>query len=207
MGHRVWALGLAVMAALAGPATSATITNCSKVQSKVAAASIAGARDLALRAAAAVGDTPTYQLWFGRFSVSHGETVRARLKAIHAGLVADQAGASCLAAWDIDCKDGAYAYVLLDQPNVIYLCPAFFLMPSMEEARRGRGRIEDGTREGTIVHEFSHFPRVAGTRDDCYGRGECRALATTQADQAIGTADSFQYFAEDVTLSLWRAIP
>lgn len=206
MGHRVWMFGMAVMVALAGPATGSTIANCSKAQSKVAAASIYGARDLALRAAAAVGDTPTYRMWFGRFSVFHGETVRARLKAIHAGLVADQAGASCLAAWDIDCKDGAYAYVLLDQPNVIHLCPAFFLMPSMAEARDGRARIEDGTREGTIVHEFSHFPRVAGTGDDCYGRGACRALATTQADRAIGTADSFQYFAEDVTLSLWRAV-
>ena len=203
MSHRVWMFGLAAVVALTSPATGATIVNCSKAQSKVAAASIDGARDLALRAAAAVGDTPTYRLWFGRFSVPHGETVRARLKAIHAGLVADQAGASCLAAWDLDCKDGAYAYVLLDQPNVIYLCPTFFLMPSMEEARDGRGRIEDGTREGTIVHEFSHFPRVAGTGDDCYGRGECRVLATNQSDRAIGTADSFQYFAEDVTLSLW----
>ena len=206
MGRQGWVLGLAVTAAVAGPATGATITNCSKVQSKIAAASIDGARDLALRAAAAVGDTPTYRLWFGRFSVSHGETVRARLKAMHAGLVADQAGASCLTAGDFDCKDGAYAYVVLDQPNVIHLCPAFFLMPSMEEALNGRGRIENGTREGTIVHEFSHFPRVAGTGDDCYGRGACRALATTQADRAIGTADSFQYFAEDVTLSLWRAV-
>jgi peptidyl-Lys metalloendopeptidase len=207
MGHRVSVFGLAAFVALAGPATGATITNRSKVQSKVAAASIDGARDIALRAAAAVGDTPTYRQWFGQFSVSRGETVRAGMKAIHAWLVADQAGASCLAAWDIDCKDGAYAYVLLDQPNIIYLCPAFFLMPSMEEARDGRGRIEDGTREGTIVHEFSHFPRVAGTGDDCYGRGECRSLAATQADRAIGTADSFQYFAEDVTLSLWRAVP
>ena len=73
MGHQVCALGLVAMAAMAGPAKAATITNCSKVQSKVAVASIAGARDLALRAAAAVGNTPTYQLWFGRFPCPMGK--------------------------------------------------------------------------------------------------------------------------------------
>jgi peptidyl-Lys metalloendopeptidase len=73
----------------------------------------------------------------------------------------------------------------------------------MADARAGRVAIEDGTREGTIIHELSHFPFTAGTGDECYGRTTCANMAGRDARRAIATADSYQYYAEDVTLAFW----
>lgn len=196
---------LAILACLvwAGPALARTFENCSRPQVKVADAAIGGAREIAVRAAAAVADTPEFVLWFGAFSAPHGERVRASLKAIHAALVEDDLKAVCLGGRAFDCKDGTFAFVLFDRPRTIHLCPDFFRMPAMEDARAGRGALGNGTREGTILHELSHFPFVAGTRDDCYGRGPCGDLAGRDPSRAIATADSYQYFAEDVTLAFW----
>jgi peptidyl-Lys metalloendopeptidase len=196
---------LAVCFAWGGSAMAATFEHCIRPDVKVADAAIAGAVELAMRAAAAVGDTPEYVLWFGHYSASHGEEVRANLKSIHAELVAGDIKAVCLGPQEIDCKDGTYAYVIYDRPRVIHLCPSFFRMPGMEQARSGRADIEHGTREGTIIHELSHFPFIASTGDECYGRTLCANMAGRDAPRAIATADSYQYFAEDVTLTFWIA--
>jgi peptidyl-Lys metalloendopeptidase len=160
---------------------------------------------MAARAAPAVGDTAEFALWFGAWSEGAGETVRAGLKAVHRELAAGEVVALCLDGRSEDCKDGTYAYVLYARPRVIHLCPVFFAMPSMADARAGTGDQEDGTREGTIVHELSHFGFVAGTDDHCYSRTECAGLAATDPGLAVANADSFQYFAEDVTLAFWAA--
>jgi peptidyl-Lys metalloendopeptidase len=194
---RAW-LAVACLA-WGNPAIGATFERCDRRDAKLGDEAFAGARDLAMRAAAAVGDTPEYGLWFGRFSVRSGEEVRANLKAIHKELVADDLKAVCLGPQDIDCKDDVYAYVLYERPRVIHLCPSFFQMPAMADAWLGQVDLEDGTREGTIIHELSHFPFIAGTGDECYGRTTCANMAGHDAPRAIGTADSYQYFAEDVT--------
>jgi len=183
-----------------GPAMARTFENCAHRDLKIADAAIVGALDLTLRAAAAVGDTTEFTAWFGVFSGGHGEAVRANLKAIHVELVADEVKAVCLGPQVIDCKDGTYAYVLFDRPRVIHLCPSFFAMPTMADARRGHGDMENGTREGTIIHEMSHFPFIAGTEDECYSRSVCGGLARTDAARVVRNADSYQYFAEDVML-------
>lgn len=196
-------LSLAMCLAWGAPSWAATFEHCSRPDAKVAGAAIVGALDLAGRAAAAVGDTREYVRWFGAFSIAHGEEVRANLKAIHKELLGEDIKAVCLGVQEIDCKAETYAYVLYEQPHVIHLCPSFFLMPTMADARAGRAGIEDGTREGTIVHELSHFSFTAGTGDECYGRTTCATLATRDAPRAIRTADSYQYYAEDVTLDVW----
>lgn len=198
---------LAILACLAwtGPALARGFENCSKAQVKVADAAIGGAREIVVRAAAAVGDTPEFVLWFGAYAAPRAERVRANLKAIHAILVEDELRAVCLGRREVGCKGGTYAFVLFDQPRALHLCPDFFRMPTMEDARAGRAVMDDGTREGTILHELSHFPLVAGTRDDCYGRAGCGDLAARDPARAVATADSHQYFAEDVTLEVWRA--
>lgn len=196
---------IAASVVLGGPAGAATFDNCARPDVKIVDAAIVGALELAMRASASVGDTPEYAMWFGHFSARHSEEVRANLKAMHRELVADEIKAVCLDPQEIDCKEGTYAYVLYDRPRVIHLCPAFFRMPAMVDALGGRAAMEDGTREGTILHELSHFPFVAATGDECYGRTTCANMAGHDARRAIATADSYQYFAEDVTLAFWIA--
>ena len=194
------ALGL--LLALALPASAATFESCSKEAQKVAGSAIDEALDLALHAAAAVGDTAEYQRWFGPFSADRGERVRSNLKAVHDVLMRDELKAVCLPGNDPDCKDGTYAYVLYDRPDTIHLCPSFFRMPSMEDAMLGRGDQENGTREGIIIHEVSHFPLVAHTADECYSRTACSNMAR-DAIRAVTNADSYQYYTEDVLLLFW----
>jgi peptidyl-Lys metalloendopeptidase len=198
---------LAAGLAWGAPACAATFEHCSRPDAKVAGAAILGAIDLAMRAAAAVGDTPEYGLWFGTFSIRNGEEVRANLKAIRKELGSEDLKAVCLGPQEIDCKEGTYAYVLYDRPRVVHLCPSFFQMPTMSDARAGQADIEDGTREGTFIHEMSHFPFTAGTGDQCYGRTTCSGLALHDPPRAIATADSYQYYAEDVMLAFWLAAP
>jgi peptidyl-Lys metalloendopeptidase len=179
-----------------------SLQRCSKPNEKVADAAIGGSLELAARAAAAVGSTDEYLRWFGAFDRGRQEEVRANLKAIHRELQADEVRAVCLHAESPDCLDGAYAFVRGERPPAIYLCPSFFAMPSLEDARNGLGDLENGTREGTIIHEMSHFPYIARTSDECYSRTECGHMAR-DAERAIINADSYQYFAEDVMLLFW----
>ena len=201
---RAGMVALALVLALpAAPALAQrTFENCSKPDQKLADAAIGGSLELAQRAAAAVGNTDQYLAWFGAFNRNRQEVVRANLKSIHAELRADEVKAICLGPQDVDCKDGTYAYILYDRPRVIHLCPSFFTMPSMEDARSGAGDLENGTREGTIIHEMSHFPFTANTGDECYSRTDCGNMAR-DAERAITNADSYQYFAEDVLLLIW----
>lgn len=186
----------------AGARAERSFESCTKPDEKLADAAIGGSLELARRAAAAVGDSDEYLRWFGAWNRDRQEVVRANLKAIHRELRADEVKAVCLPAADLDCKDGTYAFVLYDRPRVIHLCPSFFAMPSMEDARAGRGDLENGTREGTIIHEVSHFLSTAQTGDECYSRTECGHMAR-DAERAITNADSYQYFAEDVMLLFW----
>jgi hypothetical protein len=199
------ALGLALAATLAGaaPGLARSFENCSTGQVKSASAALDGALELALRASAAVADTPDYARWFGSWTRQHGEMVRANLKAIHGALKADEVKTVCLSPRDLDCKEGTFAYVIFNRPQVIHVCPSFFAMPTMADARAGRGELDHGTREGTVIHELSHFPLIAATEDHCYSRPVCDDLAEADPRRAIDNADSYQYFAEDVMLRSW----
>ena len=176
-----------------------TFLSCSEVDRKLADKAITGSVDLAVRAAAAVGNTDQYAHWFGSFSLARSETVRANLKSIVAELRADTLTVECRPQKDLDCRGGTYAFVADDRPHAIHLCQAFFSMPSMEDALAGRGELENGTREGTIIHETSHFATTAHTADECYTRSVCHAMAHDVV-RAIRNADSYQYFAEDTAL-------
>ncbi len=191
----------------AGPALAGGYENCSRTDAKMIDAAIAGAAGLAMQASAVVGDTPEYALWVGAWSDLRAQEVQDNLQAIHVMLNQERIGAVCVDPVNVDCKDGTFAWVQYDRPGVIHLCPSFFHMPSMEEARGRVADIEHGTREGTVVHELSHFPFLANTGDDCYGRTTCRDLARRDPVRAVATADSYQYFAEDVMLAIWALGP
>lgn len=205
MRHLVWALAALVWGA---PAMALEFENCSRADRKVAEAAIGGAAELALRAAAAVGDTPEYATWFGAYDRPNSEAVRANLKAINRTLLDDQLVAVCIAFRDRSCESGTYAFVLTEQMGRIHFCRPFFAMPTMLDAElKRRGDLGNGTREGTIIHELSHFPVNGGTSDDCYGRDECAGFALGNPGRAARTADSYQYFTEDIVLAWVRAQP
>ena len=183
------------------PVAAQTFENCNKSQIAYATEALEGAEAIVVRAAALVGDTPEYAVWFGRFSKGNAEHVRATLKAIGAALRSDRLKAVCPRIGEEDCTVSTYANVWPDSPYVVNLCPAFFRMPSMIGVVRTSSAFDSGTREGTIIHEVSHFEVVGGTDDNCYGREVCSEMARTDVSAAIDNADSYQYYAEDITFT------
>ena len=180
-------------------AANERFSGCSIEQVKVIEEALGTAKDLTLKAAVAVGDTSDYQRWFGTYSQSNAERVRASLKSVVTALRTGAVTAQCDAVAEDGCNAGEYAWVFANQPYRMHLCPPFFTLPPLTELRPGDRRSNNGTREGTIVHELSHFLHVANTEDHCYSRNECTRMARNDARRAINNADSYQYFTEDVT--------
>jgi peptidyl-Lys metalloendopeptidase len=195
-----WIVIMLALAALPGAASALDFRRCDKAQIAYATAAVRGAQDLARMAGAAVGDTPTYRRWFGTFTAENGEKVRASLKAVDRALGRDELTLFCPASGESGCAVDTYANVLPNRPYFVNLCAAFFTQPTMGGVVATSAAFDSGTREGTIIHEVSHFDIVAGTDDHCYTRSICSEYAKTDPARAIDNADSLQYFAEDVVL-------
>jgi len=194
------ALLLSVWLFAAAPAAAAPRhAGCTANEVKVIDDAIATAKELTLKAAVAVQDTSDYQRWFGGYSQSNAEQVRASLKSVVTALRGGAVTEQCHAATDEGCRRGEYAWVFANRPYLMHICPPFFNLPPLTALRPGDRRSDNGTREGTIVHEVSHFLHVADTEDHCYSRAECSRMAQNNPRLAIDNADSYQYFTEDVT--------
>ncbi|MFO8127887.1 M35 family metallo-endopeptidase [Yoonia sp.] len=172
---------------------------CTAENAKIIYDAFGTAKNLTLKASVAVGDTTDYQRWFGDYSQANAERVRASLKAVITALRGGAVTAQCHPAGADGCNAGEFAWVFADEPYLMHLCPAFFNLPPLTALRPGDRRSDNGTREGTIVHEISHFLDVAATEDHCYSRTECSRMARDYPRRAIDNADSYQYFTEDVT--------
>lgn len=196
---------LALLSLAAMPAAAMQFERCTKSEVAYAAAAVEGAREVILRAAARVGDTPEYLRWFGPFRPDHAEQVRRGLKSIDNALAGDDLTLICPNVGEDGCDLGTYANVWPDRPFRVNLCTAFFSMPTMEGIVATSMAFDTGTREGTIIHEVSHFYRAAGTEDHCYTRTDCSVMAGDDPAAAIENADSFQYFAEDVMFAFTAA--
>lgn len=183
------------------PLLAMTFERCDKAQIAYATAAVEGARDLALIAGAAVGDTPIFARWFGTFTPAHAEQVRTGMKAVNRALRADQLHLVCPAVGLDGCDIDIFANVMSDEPYRINLCSAFFSLPTMTGVVPTSSAFDSGTREGTIIHEVSHFDVVAGTEDHWYTRTDCAENAKSDPRLAIENADSFQYYSEDVLLT------
>lgn len=183
---------------IAQPAAAQKHDGCTGEQVRVIEAALGGAKNLTLNAAVAVGDTPHYRQWFGEFSPVRGEKVRASLKSIVTAIRGGAVTVRCEVVADNGCAQDEYAWVYSDQPYLIRVCPPFFDLQTMAELRPGSPRSLNGTREGTIIHEISHFVHLAATEDHCYSRDVCAEMARNDTRRAIENADSYQYFAEDV---------
>ncbi len=185
--------------AFANPAFAQEVLECSKEQERIANGALGQAKDLTLKAATAVGDTAEYGRWFGNYSDENAEVVRESLKAIISAMRSGAVTLHCEQPTDYGCNDGEYAWVYPHRPFEVRLCPRFFDLPPLTALQPGQRRSDYGTREGTMVHEISHFLRVANTYDHCYSRRECREMALDDPALAIENADSYQYYTEDVT--------
>lgn len=92
---------------------------------------------------------------------------------------------------------GVYAYVRpVEKFNQIFVCNTFF------ESTAGTGY---NTGAGTILHELSHFDRVVGTDDVCYGVDKCEMLARRMPGYAVKNADSYEFYAEALYTALQDA--
>ncbi len=125
--------------------------------------------------------TARYLKWFGAFDASRFGTVTAHFTNLH--LAWDKNGVT----FDCSCKQNYYAYVYPSKPDYIYLCRVFWMAPLAGTDSQG----------GTLIHEMSHFPLVAGTDDYVYGQSGAMNLAITTPGQAIMNADNHEYYAEN----------
>ena len=174
-----------------------------KVEIAVIEGAIEGAGALALRAAVTIGDTAEYARWFGRYGPEEATAVRGVLKAVNEALSEAPIRAICGNRGSRDgCEGSIYAWVLRDEAYVVTFCPNFFTLPAMFDYDPGDDPLENGTREGTIIHEVSHFKVVGDTDDLCYGRTPCAQMARRDPLSVIRNADSYQYYAEDIAYFL-----
>lgn len=197
---------LAGFGVMSTSAAAENFVGCTPAQVEIVEQALGTAKDLTLKAAVNIADTSDYQRWFGDYSEANAEKVRANLKAIVTAIRNGGVTAQCDQVTDAGCRAGEYAWVFPDQPYRMYLCPSFFTLPPLEALQPGARRSENGTREGTLVHEISHFVHVADTEDHCYARRECAGMARSDARRAIENADSYQYFTEDVTYFARRPV-
>lgn len=190
---------LAVLSNLGTASFAGNFEGCNKEQVRTVREALRNAKDLTLKAATTIGDTPEFARWFGPYTPANGEAVRANLKAVVAAIRSGGVTAQCVSGGMDGCEGGTYAWVYAGEPYLLHLCPQFFNLPPLVALQPGARSSDNGTREGTIVHEMTHFQRVAGTEDHCYSRRECADMARRDSARAVDNADSYQYFTEDVT--------
>ncbi|SFR38652.1 Lysine-specific metallo-endopeptidase [Yoonia tamlensis] len=199
---------LVVLLILSGNvAVAENFEGCNKEQRNTVETAFRNAKALTLSAATAVGDTPEYERWFGTYSPQNAEIVRANLKSIVSAIRGGNVTAQCDPTGLDGCEGGTYAWVYPNEHYVMHLCPPFFTLPPLTALQPGARRSDNGTREGTIVHELSHFVRVADTDDHCYSRSGCTEMAEYDIRRAIDNADSYQYFTEDTTYYARQLVP
>jgi peptidyl-Lys metalloendopeptidase len=184
--------------ALSTAAQAQVFQSCTKSEQVIVGKALGDSKRLALTAAANVGENAIYETWFGKFTSQNSELVRSNLKSIVSAIRTGSVTAVCDSVGPDGCEAGTFAWVYPDEPFEVHFCPQFFEMPSMTDYRPGAAKDENGTREGTVVHEISHFQRAASTDDNCYARDVCADMAIRSPQDAVENADSYQYFAEDV---------
>ncbi|KAK7438459.1 hypothetical protein VKT23_018072 [Stygiomarasmius scandens] len=164
----------------------ASFNGCSESQQSDIEAAVDAANTYASDAASYLqgisSGTERYTTWFGEFTSSRHDTVQDHFNSMSSQGYDD---------YTYDCstcdESGVYAYVFPDEFGTIYLCDVFW-----QASTTGTD-----SKAGTLVHESSHFTRLAGTEDHVYGQSGAQELASSDPDQAIDNADNHEYFAEN----------
>jgi len=162
-----------------------TLTNCGaaggtkyrNVQNAVSLATAANTRAFNCLSADSCG--ANYATWYGTQTAGRLSSITGKHNKIKTAFTG-----SWIAYCDgSECQSNIYAYVYpTDARRNIYMCSLFY---------NNRDEIE---LVNTPVHEMSHFTAVAATKDLRYGEANCKALAKSNADQAITNADNLGYF-------------
>jgi peptidyl-Lys metalloendopeptidase len=161
-----------------GPAPQSGCSS-TQVSQTSSAESQAGTQISRARSSLSQGSTNLYSTWFGAYSSSNLNTLSSDFSAMGSALTKSRY--TCNGA---SCSNNVYAYVFpSDSSQTIYLCNVFWQLPQ--------------ERAETIVHELSHFTRLAGTNDYTYGRSSCQSLARSNPRNAIRNADNQCYFGAD----------
>jgi len=182
-----------------GVVAADTFQRCTKAEAETISRSVADAKRLAVHAAASVGDTPAFETWFGKYSDSKAEVVRRNFKKTVQAIRSGEITTICADLRPSECDPDMFAYVYDDDHYNVYICPEFFSLPNMARLRPGQLNSNFGTRAGTIIHEVTHFNVVANTEDNCYSRDVCSAMAQRDGPAALENADSYQFYAEDIS--------
>ncbi|KAK7438457.1 hypothetical protein VKT23_018070 [Stygiomarasmius scandens] len=125
---------------------------------------------------------PRYTTWFGKYKSSRHKTVRQHFNKMSNQGYNDYTY-DCSTCDDPD----TFAQVFPNEFGTIYLCGAFW-----QASTTGTD-----SKAGTLVHESSHFTRLAGTDDHVYGQSAAQKLASKHPKKAIDNADNHEYFAEN----------
>jgi Lysine-specific metallo-endopeptidase len=166
---------------------------CSPAQGSIAASAGRQAGFLARRAQQAAGEvallgddpasaaTAHYRRWFGRIDGHRAQLVRNTFAAIASSM-------SGTLNFRCDSEKSVYAYVRSCGNKEIYLGRLFW-------SRAGNTGID--SRPGVILHEMAHdVSRLVG--DHSYGVTDAEDLAAKNPDQAVRSADNYEYFAESL---------
>lgn len=131
-----------------------------------------------------------FERWFGPFDTGRANEVRDHFVAIRAALLRDEFVINCQGN-SANCGPGTIAWVhAADMRPTINLCEPFWTRPDYGLTSQG----------GAILHEVSHFERIAKTVDvlDEVTPRECEQLAVSKPSEAVTNAYNHQYFAEDM---------
>ncbi|WP_375254997.1 M35 family metallo-endopeptidase [Yoonia sp.] len=187
---------------VAGPAVAQRVTSCSAAETAAIETALQDAKALTLRAAVSIRPTQTYVQWFGPYTRGNAQDVRAAFKSVLTTIKTGAVRARCEPLSEETCASGGYAFVYPTMPYMVHICPRFFELPTAIALSQGQSQDEYGTRGGTFIHELSHFGLAADTDDHCYGRSACGEMAQEVPRLAVKNADSYQYLAEDLALSV-----
>lgn len=87
-------------------------------------------------------------------------------------------------------------------PHVFEICPLFYTLPILNDKQ---------TQAGVVIHEAGHEIDITAWTDPANGLGcswdTCKDIATTNPDKALTTAYNYEYFCNDVVLTLKIPIP
>ena len=164
--------------------------NCSTVQSNTLVTATTNAeafvdeslQSLRSTPVASRSTSPRYTAWFGAYSEANYAVVDSVYDRMSSVLTNEAISYQCQPA--LCSSDSVLAYVQPFLSDTINLCPLFF-----------DARLDDTYKAGTIVHELSHFLRIAGTEDLAYGPTAAATLAQSSNTDALQNADNYNYFA------------
>jgi len=121
-----------------------------------------------------------YITWFGSANYNRQKIVTESLEKIYQ--------ATQNINFDCSCNDSYYAYVYPTKKiYTIYLCDGFW--------KASLSGID--SQSGTIIHQLSHFKKIANTQTHSLGFHEAKMLAIEFAYYTVYNADSYEYFTEN----------